>query len=234
MSGEPRPAANTAAGSIVRTLADNSRPDSLATRMRRKRFAFFLSLLRSIEGPVEILDIGGTQQFWDIMLGEEPSGMRVTLLNVVHQPVSSSAFVSAVGDARKLDRIRDGEFDVVFSNSVIEHVGGYADQRRMADEVQRVGKRYFVQTPNRRFPIEPHFLFPFFQYLPVSMRAWMLNSFDVGWYRRIPDRSAARREVESIQLLTRPRFANLFPDATIYEEKVLGLTKSFVAFHGWS
>jgi hypothetical protein len=233
VTGDPRPAATTAAGSIVRTLADNSRADSLASRMRRKRFEFFLSLLQSVEGPVEILDIGGTQQFWDIMLGSQPSGMRITLLNVAHQPVSSSAFISAVGDARKLDRIRDGAFDVVFSNSVIEHVGTYADQKRMADEVRRVGKRYFVQTPNRRFPIEPHFLFPYFQYLPVPARAWMLSSFNVGWYRRIPDKAAARREVESIQLLTRSRFAELFPDATIYEEKFLGLAKSFVAFAGW-
>jgi hypothetical protein len=233
VSSEPRPA-TTAAGSIVRTLADNTSPDSLATRMRRKRFALFLSLLQSVDGPVEILDIGGTQQFWNIMLGEELPGMRVTLLNVAHQPVSSSAFVSAVGDARNLTRIRDSAYDVVFSNSVIEHVGTYADQRQMADEVRRVGKRYFVQTPNRRFPIEPHFLFPFFQYLPVSARAWMLSRFDVGWYRRIPDRQAARREVESIQLLTRNRFADLFPGATIYEEKLLGLTKSFVAHDGWS
>jgi hypothetical protein len=233
VTGDPRPAATTAAGSIVRTLADNSRADSLASRMRRKRFELFLSLLQSVEGPVEILDIGGTQQFWDIMLGSQPPGMRITLLNVAHQPVSSSAFVSAVGDARKLDRIRDGAFDVVFSNSVIEHVGAYTDQKRMAEEVRRVGKRYFVQTPNRRFPIEPHFLFPYFQYLPVPARAWMLSSFNVGWYRRIPDKAAARREVESIQLLTRSRFAELFPDATIYEEKFLGLAKSFVAFAGW-
>jgi methyltransferase family protein len=227
------PAATTAAGSFVRTLADNSRTDSLATRMRRQRFALFLSLLESVEGPIEILDIGGTQQFWDLMLGKPPAGMRVTLLNVAHQPVSSSAFVSAVGDAKNLGRIGNRQFDVVFSNSVIEHVGDYADQRRMADEVQRVGKRYFVQTPNRRFPIEPHFLFPFFQYLPISTRAWMLSTFDVGWYRRIRDKAAARREVESIQLLTKSRFAKLFPGAAIYEEKVLGLTKSFVAFCGW-
>ena len=234
MTSEPRPAANAAAGSIVRTLADNSRPDSMASRMRRKRFALFLSLLESVEGPVRILDIGGTQQFWNVMMGSEPTRLRITLLNVVHQTVSSSAFVSAVGDARHLEGIGDGEFDVVFSNSVIEHVGTYEDQRRMADEVRRVGKRYFVQTPNRRFPIEPHFLFPFFQYLPVAARAWLLSSFNVGWYRRIPDKQAARREVESIQLLTRSRFAKLFPGATLYEEKILGLTKSFVAFGGWS
>ncbi len=229
----PRPAATSAGDSVLRKLADNSSDDSLATRMRRKRFALFLSLLETLEGHVEILDIGGTQQFWDLMLEGKKPDVRVTLLNVVHQPVSSAAFVSAVGDAKNLASIRDGAFDVVFSNSVIEHVGPYDDQQRMAAEVRRAGTRYFVQTPNKRFPLEPHFLFPFFQYLPVSLRAWMLSNFDVGWYRRMPDKKAARVEVESVNLMTRSQFAALFPDASIYEEKLFGLTKSFVAYGGW-
>ena len=63
-------------------------------------------------------------------------------------------------------------------------------------KIIRAGRRYFVQTPNKRFPLEPHFLFPFF-------------------------------------LLTRKKFAALFPGATIHEERILRLTKSFVAFKGW-
>jgi hypothetical protein len=122
---------------------------------------------------------------------------------------------------------------VEFSNYVIELVGDYENQRRMANEIRRVGKRYFVQTPNKRFPLEPHFLFPFFQYLPLGTRAWLVNRFDVGWYRKIPDRDRARAEVESIQLLTRKRFAALFPGATIHDEKLFGLTKSFTALGGW-
>jgi hypothetical protein len=81
--------------------------------------------------------------------------------------------------------------------------------------------------------MEPHFLFPFFQYLPVAARTWLVNHFDVGWYKRIRDKGAARAEVESIQLLTRARFAAFFPGARIHEEKVAGLTKSFVAIGGW-
>jgi hypothetical protein len=157
----------------------------------------------------------------------------VTLLNIAHQPTSGSRFLSAIGDARAMPEYGNGAFDVVFSNSVIEHVGDYESQRRMANEIQRIGKRYFVQTPNKRFPIEPHFLFPFFQYLPVSVRAWMVNRFDIGWYRRIRNKDAARAEVESIQLLTRNRFASLFPGAIIHEEKLALLTKSFVAIGGW-
>jgi hypothetical protein len=201
--------------------------------MRRRRFELFLSLLRTLTGHVEILDIGGTQQFWDLMLGDDALDIGVTLLNIEHQPVSSQRFISAVGDARSMPQFGNGSFDVVFSNSVIEHVGDYANQRRMAEEIRRVGRRYFVQTPNKRFPLEPHFLVPWFQYLPVQARARLINKFDVGWYRRIPDIAAARDEVESIQLLTRRRFRSLFPEATIRDEKFAGLTKSFVATAGW-
>lgn len=202
--------------------------------MRRARFALFLSLLDSLEGHAEILDIGGTQEFWRLMTGGDPGDIRVTLLNIEHQPVTSEKFVSAVGDARGMPQFRDKSFDVVFSNSVIEHVGGYQDQQRMAREVVRVGKRYFVQTPNKRFPLEPHFLFPWFQYLPSWARAQMVHRFDVGWYKRIPDYAAAKAEVDSIQLLTRRKFAALFPDARVHVEKLAGLQKSFVAYGGWN
>jgi hypothetical protein len=182
---------------------------------------------------VEILDVGGTQQFWELMLGGDHSDIRVTLLNIEHQPVSSKRFVSAVGDACSMPEFPAKTFDIVFSNSVIEHVGSFENQRRMANEIRRIGRRYFVQTPNKRFPLEPHFLFPWFQYLPLQARAWLVNHFDVGWYRRITDSDAARREVESIRLLTRRDFAELFPDALIHEERIGPLTKSFVAVGGW-
>ena len=74
-----------------------------------------------------------------------------------------------VGDAVDMPGISDGAFDVVFSNSVIEHVETYENQRRMAAEIRRVGRRYFVQTPNRHFPLEPHFLVPGFQLLPYPL-----------------------------------------------------------------
>ena len=233
MSDSLRPAPSAAGASILKGLADNSSEKSLATRMRRARFALFLSLLKNLDGHVEILDIGGTQEFWSLMTGGDPGNIRVTLLNIEHQQVQSSRFVSAVGDARNMPEIRDKSFDVVFSNSVIEHVGSYEDQRRMAREVMRVGRRYFIQTPNKRFPIEPHFLFPFFQYLPGTVRAQLVHRFDVGWYKKIPSIEKARAEVDSIQLLTRNKFAALFPGAAIHEEKIAGLTKSFVAYDGW-
>lgn len=228
MTGSGSPA------SLIKSLANNSDRNSLATRMRRARFALFLELLGRLPGHVEILDIGGTQEFWSLMLPGDPGDIRVTLLNLEHQRVSSRHFVSASGDARAMPQFADRSFDVVFSNSVIEHVGSYVEQAKMAAEIRRVGKRYFVQTPNKRFPLEPHFLFPWFQYLPAAIRAGMLQRFNVGWYQRIPDAAAARAEVDSIQLLTRRRFVSLFPGAGLHVERFAGLAKSFTVFDGWN
>ena len=221
--------------SLLKKFVDNSNTDSLATRMRRRRFSFFLSLLEHVKRPARILDVGGTQDFWESMGHGDLGDLRVTLLNLEAQPASGSNFESVAGDARDLSRYADGSFDVVFSNSVIEHLGpSFADQQLMADEIRRVAQRYFVQTPNRHFPIEPHFLTPGFQFLPISARVWAATHFHLGWYKKFADPDAARREVESISLLTERQMQRLFPGALIYKEKFLGLTKSFVAYGGWT
>lgn len=222
--------------SLLKTVSDNSSPRSLATVMRRKRFAFFLSLLDTVPRPVRILDVGGEQQFWKMMGTDRLDAISVTLLNRRSEELTETLFVESIaGDARDLGQFGAGTFDVVFSNSVIEHLGPrFEDQRRMADEIRRVGKRYFVQTPNRYFPIEPHFLTPGFQFLPVSLRVWLVTHFSVGWYSRFRDVASAKQEVESIRLLSRSQVRELFPEAGLFEEKMFGLTKSFIAFHGWN
>ncbi|HJP59129.1 MAG TPA: class I SAM-dependent methyltransferase [Gemmatimonadaceae bacterium] len=219
---------------LIKRLADNSSSDSLATSLRRRRFAFFLSLLGRLPRPITVLDVGGTQEFWVLMGLHELRNVRITLLNLQELEVSKPGFEAVQGDARDLSAFDDASFDVVFSNSVIEHLGPrFEDQRLMANEIRRVGKRYFVQTPNRYFPIEPHFLTPGFQFWPASLRAWTVNHLNVGWYRKIADKSDARREVESISLLTERQVRDLFPEAAIYKERFAALTKSFVAYGGW-
>jgi hypothetical protein len=213
-------------------FADNRKPDSLASRMRINRFDFFLSLLSCLDPPITILDVGGTEEFWKIMgLGFEKD-VKVTLLNLWEQPVSLSNTESIRGDARNM-QFTDCSFDVVFSNSVIEHVGGFESQQQMAGEIRRVGKRYFVQTPNRYFFIEPHFLFPFFQFLPVKWKMWLIMHFRLGWIDKAADPESARAVVESVQLLSKKEVLALFPDCNLFEEKIFGITKSFIAYAGW-
>jgi len=212
-----------------KTIADKRDEQSLSIQFRRKRFAFFLSLLSRLERPVHILDIGGTGAYWKTMGLDANDQVFITLLNLTQDNVTLPYLTSIVGDARHI-QVEDCSFDIVFSNSVIEHVGNYPDQAQMANEVRRVGKNYFVQTPNKYFPLEPHFLFPLFQFLPLMIRVWLLQNFDLGWFTKTSDARKAKEIVESIRLLDKKEFGKLFPDATIYEEKILGMTKSFVAY----
>jgi hypothetical protein len=189
-----------------------------------------------------MLDVGGTVGFWENgrAIFRDMTGVDITIIN--KEPVDISRRENEkdnvrinyrLGDARFMSEFESGQFDIVFSNSVIEHVGDYSDQRKMANEVMRVGKRYFVQTPYFYFPIEPHFAFPFFQFFPIWFRVWLLCHFSLGWSGRVDDRNKARDLVAEIRLLKRRELADLFPGAMIYDEKFCGITKSLIAYGGW-
>jgi hypothetical protein len=221
---------------LFNRFADNTDVRSVATRLRRQRFQILLDMIESISGVVTILDVGGRMAYWEMMLAEIAAleQVSVTLLDVVAQVTTRPNFTAVIGDGRAMPQYHDQQFDIVFSNSVIEHVGSFADQKRMALEIRRVGAHYYVQTPNRHFPIEPHFVFPGFQYLPLSWRIWLVRHFSLGWYPKFLDDETARALVTSIRLLNRREFVQLFPQSKIYEEKYAGLIKSFVAYTGYS
>lgn len=222
---------------IIEKIYNHQNSDSLASKLRQKRLTLFKSLINSVPSPIKLLDVGGEGSFWKNtgFLDEVDKDIEITIANIYPSDDLISPNIKEVfGDARNMEQFQDKEFDVVFSNSVIEHVGNYEQQQQMASEVLRVGKKYFVQTPNFYFPIEPHFLFPFFQFLPVSLRVLLLKNFDLGWIKKIPDEQECQEMVTGIQLLDKKRFVSLFPNANIYEEKFLGLTKSFIAYEGWN
>jgi len=207
---------------------------SVATSFRRKRFEFFKSLLAKTPRPFEMLDVGGTRRFWETM-GYGDQDFNIVVLNTEQQKSQSASpnMTCVVGDATSMPEYADKQFDVVFSNSVIEHVGSFEQQRKMAQEVQRVGKRFYVQTPNRYFPIEPHFLLPFFQFYPLGLKVFIVTHIRTPWGWKIRDKEKATRFTSNIRLMTEKEMKTLFPGARIYKEKFLGLTKSFTAYNGW-
>ena len=217
--------------SPLRRLADNTNADSLATNLPRRRFGAFLqmadNLAKSAGRPLNILDVGGTESFW-VAMGATSLPHHVTLLNLDEVPTRYPNITSFAGDARDMAEFRDRQFDIVLSNSVIEHVGTFADQAKMAKEVQRVADHCFVQTPSFFFPLEPHFLFPFFQWFPVRLRVWLLMNFSLGWFERQSSREEALRIVSGIRLMKASELKALFPGARINRERVLGLTKSYI------
>lgn len=226
--------------SLLRRTVNFDDPASLAIVKRRARFRFFWSLVEDLPKPVRILDIGGTQEYWTSMECDDPAQVHVTLVNLYRQPVSRANFVSVVGDGTRLHDIGENEFDIAFSNSVIEHCGAYERQQAMANEIRRVGKRYYVQSPSFWFPMEPHFLFPGFQWLPVEIRVALVKRFDLGWVRKWPE-PLQRRDVwgvpmtcyelvESIRILTGSELSALFPEGRLFRERFLGLTKSLIIY----
>jgi hypothetical protein len=90
-----------------------------------------------------------------------------------------------------------------------------------------------VQTPNKYFPIEQHFLIPMFQFLPFPIRVHLIRRFNISWFERIPDRAQAETFLHSFRLLSCRELRTLFPNAEIYRERFCGLTKSFMVLGGW-
>jgi ubiquinone/menaquinone biosynthesis C-methylase UbiE len=174
-----------------------------------------------------ILDIGGYFYDWE---GVAPACPSITILNLAHPQGASvpPRYTCLAGDARKLP-FPDQSFDVVYSNSVIEHVGNYEDQERFSSEVRRVGRRCFIQTPNRWFFIEPHFVSPFVHYLPRTLSKRLLRFLSLRSIFRSGDNVDLKQLAEEVRLLSFREMRNLFPDCEIHRETWAGLTKSFIA-----
>ena len=206
----------------------------LAKDLRRKRFALFLACLTPMPYPIRIHDVGGTEVFWEQMGFINEPDVQIVLLNIDKVTVSHPNIFSVVGDARSMGQFRDKEFTLVFSNSVIEHVGAWHDQQKMAQEIKRVAQGYFVQTPNRFFPLEPHFFFPCFQFLPVTLQVWLATHLALGTYPRFKDNAAALKAIHAIRLLDRHGLKQLFPEGTLVEERFLSLTKSLMVYKHWN
>ena len=157
---------------------------------------------------------------------------RLVILNEERERPDASEVMWVAGDGCSLP-FRDGAFDIVFSNSVIEHVGGPERQRQFATEIARVGRAYWVQTPNRWFPVEPHLLTPFLHWLPKRQRAAIARRFTV--WQCITRPSADRREfyiehfLRDIRLLGPAETKALFPGARLVRERFLGIAKSLIA-----
>lgn len=127
-----------------------------------------------------------------------------------------------VGDGRQLP-FKDNEFEIIYSNSVIEHVGDLLSQQKFAKEIARVGVNYFIQTPYKYFLIEPHFMLPLIQFIPTiyqRMIARILNKYGLVY---------SEESLNSIRLLSYLDMKHLFPDAVILREKILFMTKSLIA-----
>jgi hypothetical protein len=202
---------------------------SLQRRFRARRMAL-LARTVGLTRDTWVLDVGGTLDIWRLA----PVMPRLVLLNQSRARYEIGAGESVVlGDGTSLP-FADHSFDLVFSNSVIEHVGGREEQAKFATEIARVGRQFWVQTPNRYFPIEHHLWTPFVHWLPHHWQAAVAKRFSV--WQMLTHATAEQREfyvshyLDSIRLLSASDLRALFPGATVVRERFLGWTKSLVAW----
>jgi hypothetical protein len=128
----------------------------------------------------------------------------------------------------------DNYFDIVHCSSVIERVTvdkgqqwsiqskkefteiSFKRQKQFANEIRRVGKSYFVQTPNKNFIFESHTWLPLIQFLPRPLMIKTIRFLNKWWVKKTaPDWN----------LLTVRQMKELFPDVIIVREKVFGFNK---------
>ncbi len=203
-------------------------PNSFGNKFRAKRFKFLQKKFESFPAPVKILDVGGTLNYWVNRGFDKQPGFEITLLNMKKSESDHANIKYIVGDATDLSQFNDNSFDIVFSNSVIEHLYTKENQIKMAKEAMRVGKFYYVQTPNKYFIIEPHYLLPFFQFLPNKLQYLILTKTKFSRMKKWnPER--AQNYIDEIRLLSKAEMLALFPSCNLYIEKVFGFAKSYSA-----
>jgi hypothetical protein len=214
-----------------------------SSNARGRRAAFFRSTFNLNENT-KVLDLGSE---WGANIDAVLSGTAVKPENTYIADIDPVAlergrktfgFVPVLIDQADGLPFADGYFDIVYCNSVIEHVTvskeqvwslrsgkkfrelSLARQHEFAREIQRVGRQFFVQTPYRWFVLESHSWLPFLGWLPRRLLVPILKVVPKFWFTSTkPD----------WYLLNKREFASMFEGAEIRAEKWLGLTKSIMA-----
>ena len=199
------------------------------THFRKQRIKLFMKTV-GVDSTTRILDVGGSAFFWERlspMLGSKMP--QVTVLNLYEGPCNLPPFIRWIkGDGCSLP-FRNEAFDLAFSNSVIEHLGTLDSQMIFASEIRRVAKRYWVQTPDRRFFVEPHYITPFIHWLPKGLQRRILRHCSIWGLVARPTKEDIEKALAEIRLVGLREFRLLFPDAKIRIERFAGLPKSLIA-----
>lgn len=194
----------------------------IARYFRSRRFRAFQQRL-GVGASTRIVDVGGYAYYWRYF---DPLP-RVTVVNLEPPAEPDPRVEWVVADACRLP-FRDQSFEIAFSNSVVEHIPSEEDRRAYAAEIRRVGRGYYVQTPYRWFPVEPHLMTPLIHFLPKSWRRPLLP-YTVWGVLHKPTPQGCDEFLRDIRLLDLRELRALFPGAEVWKERALGLLKSITA-----
>ncbi|MGA3286515.1 MAG: methyltransferase domain-containing protein [Bacteroidota bacterium] len=180
-----------------------------------------------IRDDLRVLDVGGTQYNWQFMK-HRCFVVIVNLSKPAEWDDRLIDFTFEKGDGTKM-KYDSNIFDIVYSNSVIEHLGTWEMQIAFAHECSRVGKGLWVQTPAKCFPVEPHLITPFIHWLPLKLQSRLMRNFTLWGIITRPTQQFIDGFLRERRLLSLREMKILFPDCRIVKERFLFMTKSYIA-----
>jgi len=201
-------------------------PDSWGAARRARRWSWLVRTFPDLD-QMSVIDLGGSVESWR-RAPVRPK--HVHIVNLEEQPgdVPEWAEVDYADACALPERIRTRRYDLAFSNSVIEHVGGHEPRLRFAGAIRSLADAYWVQTPYRYFPVEPHWVAPGAQHLPIALRTRIVRHWPLV-HTRAADSAEALGAVLWTDLVDRTQMRHYFPDSELLSERLLGLTKSLIA-----
>ena len=216
---------------------DPTDPRTIRYRFRRKRFKVVEAMIRqvlSVRGEARVLDVGGRANYWAMLDRNLRDRVVITIVNYQSELESHRGkeddlrLVCKHGDGCNLENYDECSFDISHSNSVIEHVGSYSNMIRFSKETQRVGRGYYMQTPNFWFPLDPHYGVPFVHWLPDALRISLHSSFNLGYARKTSYQEALSR-VDHCRMVDKRLIRELFSDGHVFSERYMFMAKSIIA-----
>ena len=216
------------AAHVLRQTIAGTGSHSVAGWARRRRWQMFLNRFPDLQSA-RVIDLGGTPEFW---AGAPVRPAHLTIVNLTSGNHETAPGIEIVeGDACDAANAVGGKtYDIVFSNSTIEHVGGHDRCQAFARSVRVLAPRHWIQTPYRYFPIEPHFVFPLFQFMPVALRYRVAARWPLSYARSLGGTlDDPIGTVLAVDLLSRTHLRYYFPTSSIVCERVVGITKSIIA-----
>jgi hypothetical protein len=200
-------------------------PGSAGEQRRLRRWEWFNGTFPDLD-LMSVLDLGGTAPSW-MRAPVRPASVHI--INLEEPDEDLPSWICATkGSACDIPPAAIGHYDLVYSNSVIEHVGGHYQRERFAETVHAMAPAHWVQAPYRYFPVEPHWLCPGFQFLPLAARAFLVRHWPLR--PASPNSTqAALRDALSVELPSRSEMRFYFPESEIRVERLCGLPKSLIA-----